>query len=451
MKLKLKPLADQVIVITGASSGIGLATARMAAKAGAKVVAVARSGDALAQLVSEITEAGGQAVHVIADVSIEEEVRRVAAIAVERFGGFDSWVNNAGTGIYGRLDEVPLADQRRVMDVNYWGQVHGSLEAVRHFKERANRDTGGALINVGSEVGERGIPLQGAYAVTKHANKGFTEALRMELEDEGAPVSVTLVKPGQIDTPFPLNAKNYLSSEPHHIPPVYAPDVVARAILAAAAKPIRDLYAGGGARGMAAAAHFAPGAIDRPMEKSLIPGTPSGRAPGRSFEDNGLDRPNNRLEERGNYEGRVMKTSLYTEAKIHPLAAGAAALGIGLALFAGTKLVPHAPATMGGSKGESLAKALHITLEAKPGREEDVRELLRGILAEVQDEPMTKPWFGLRRNKRVFEIFETFPNDAAREAHLSGRGAALLTAKSNELLARPARIDRLDVLLSKPA
>ncbi|HEX8383386.1 MAG TPA: SDR family oxidoreductase [Sphingomonas sp.] len=446
MKLKLKPLADQVIVITGASSGIGLATARMAAKAGARVVAVARSGDALAQLVSEIVTAGGQAIHVIADVSVEDEVRRVAEIAVGRFGGFDTWVNNAGAGIYGRIEQVPIADQRRLMDVNYWSQVHGSLEAVRHFKAR----NGGALINIGSEVGERGIPLQGAYAATKHAIKGFTEALRMELEDEGAPVSVTLVKPGQIDTPFPVNAKNYLPSEPHHVPPVYAPEVVARAILGAAVRPIRDLYAGGGARGMAAAAHLAPGAIDRPLGAALIPTTPSGREPARSFEDNGLDRPNNRLEEHGNYEGHVMRTSLYTEAKLHPLAAGAAALGVGLALLAGAKLKPHAPARMGGAAGESLAKALHVTLEARQGREDEVRELLRNILAEVQDEPGTRSWYGVRRTGRVFEIFETFPDEAARAAHLAGKGAALLMARSNELLARPARIDRLDLLLRKP-
>ncbi len=143
----------------------------------------------------------------------------IAAKAQDAFGGFDTWVNNAGTGVYGRVDEVSIADMRQAFEVNYWGLVYGSLEAVRHLKASG----GGAIINLGSEVSERAVPLQGAYSATKFAIKGFTEALRMELEHDGAPISVTLIKPAQIDTPFTVNAKNYLSSEPQHVPTVYAP------------------------------------------------------------------------------------------------------------------------------------------------------------------------------------------------------------------------------------
>jgi len=445
MNVKLKPLADQVVVITGASSGIGLATARLAAQRGAKLVLAARSESALKQLVDEIRGKGGQAIHVVADVGREDDVRRIAAEAEAAFGGVDTWVNNAGIGLYGRLEETPVDDMRKQMETNFWGQVYGSLEAVKLLR----RHGGGAIINVGSEVSERGIPLQGSYCATKHAVKGFTEALRMELEWDEAPISVTLVKPGQIDTPFPVNAKNHLSSEPHHVPPVYAPAVVAETILHAAVKPVRDVYAGGGAKGMATMAHLAPGGIDRPMEKIVIPGTPSGRPPLRPMEQNGLDHPTERLVERGNYEGHVMRTSLYTKAALNRLPAAAALVVTGLALFAARKFLPHRPATIGGSAGAATAKALHITLEARPGREDEVAALLDGILVEVEHEPATRPWFGLRRNESTFEIFEAFPDEVGREAHLTGKGAALLMERSNAVLVRPAQIDRLDVLMSK--
>ena len=125
-------------------------------------------------------------------------------------------------------------------------------------------------------------------------------------------------------------------------------------------------------------------------------------------------------------------------------------IGTGLALFAARKFLPHLPAKIGGTDGPAIAKALHIRLEAKPGEEEEVHDLLLGILAEVEKEPATRPWFGLRLSQSVFEIFETFPNGAGREKHLTGKGAGLLMAKSNAVLAKPAQIDRLDLLARKP-
>ncbi len=226
MKIRLKRLEDQVMVITGASSGIGLVTARMASKRGARLVLAARSEGSLGELAREIEGRGGKAVAVVADVANRDDVRKVAQAAEDTFGGFDTWVNNAGVSIYGKTTDVPVEDMRRLFETNFWGVVNGSLEAVEHLRER-----GGALINLGSTLGDRTSVLQGPYSASKHAVKGFTDGLRMDLDLEKAPISVSLVKPGPIDTPYPLNAKNYLDRENKHPAPTYAPDLVAEAIL----------------------------------------------------------------------------------------------------------------------------------------------------------------------------------------------------------------------------
>ena len=405
----------------------------------------ARSERALGQLVEEITAAGGSAVAVTADVAVEADSAKIAAATQQAFGGFDTWINNAGTGIYGRVEEVSIADMRRLFDVNFWGIVYGSREAARHLKQ-----SGGAIINLGSEVSERAVPLQGVYSATKHAIKGFTEALRMELEEEGAPISVTLIKPAQINTPFTTNAKNYLASEPHHVPAVYAAEVVASAILRSAIKPVRSVYVGGGGALMATLGHFAPGLTDRLMEKTVIPGTPTGRPPRRAKDQSGLDQPTEALTTVGNYEGHVARSSLYTQAALNPVLAGAVAVGLGLALMASLRRGSHRPMQVLGQKGGRTEKALHIRLEARPGREQQVEGLMRDILRDVQAERATGPWFGVRLSKRVFGIFERFPDEGGRRAHLTGRGAARLLARSNALLAKPAEISKLDIIGMKP-
>ena len=260
MKVKLKKLNKQVMVITGASSGIGLVTARMAAQRGARLVLVARSEKALKQLADEINQNGGEAIYLVTDVGDEQQVRRISETAIGRFGGFDTWVNNAGVSIYGRMFDVPLEDERRVFDTNFWGVVYGSLVAARHLRGR-----GGAIINVGSTLSDRAIPLQGIYSASKHAVKGFTDALRMELEEEGAPVSVTLIKPGAIDTPYRQHAKNYLPMEPNLPAPVYAPEIVAETILHCAEHPERDVFAGGGGKAISALGKYAPRLTDKMM------------------------------------------------------------------------------------------------------------------------------------------------------------------------------------------
>ena len=240
MALSLKPLDQQVIVITGASSGIGLATAEAAAKEGAKLVLAARSDKTLEEVVQRINASGGQAIHVVADVASRQEVEQIAQAAISRFGRIDTWINNAGLSIYGRLHEVSDEDNRRLFDVNFWGVVYGSLVALPHLLKQ-----GGALINVGSEVSEAVVPLQGMYSASKHAVKGFTDALRVEVEEvDEAPVSITLIQPTAVDTPFPEHAKNYMDKEPKLPTPMIDPEKVAKAILKAAVKPERDVKVG---------------------------------------------------------------------------------------------------------------------------------------------------------------------------------------------------------------
>jgi short-subunit dehydrogenase len=328
MGTQLRKLDEQTIVITGASSGIGLVTARMAARRGARLVLAARSEEALKQLTDEIKAAGGEAIAVVADVGREEDVRRIADAALHRFGGFDTWVNNAGVSIYGKLLEIETEDLRHLFETNFWGVVYGSLAAARHLRGR-----GGAIINIGSTLSDRAIPIQGMYSASKHAVKGFTDALRMELEADGAPVSVTLIKPGAIDTPYPHHAKNYMETEPTVPPPVYAPEVVALAILHCAEYAERDVFAGGGGKAISMTEKYAPRLTDKVMEWTMTDMQKSNEPP-RPREDNGLDHPSGELQERGGGHAYVAETSLYTKASLHPLMTTALLLGAGLTIAA---------------------------------------------------------------------------------------------------------------------
>jgi NAD(P)-dependent dehydrogenase (short-subunit alcohol dehydrogenase family) len=337
MAVALKPLREQVIVITGASSGIGLATARMAAAAGARVVLAARNAAALADVERQIAAAGGCAAHVPADVGRKEDVRRIAEAAIGRFGGFDTWVNNAGVSIWGRLEQVSDADHRKLFETNFWGVVYGSLTAVEHLRRR-----GGALVTVGSVASDIALPLQGMYSATKHAVKGFTDALRMELEEEGVPVSVTLIKPTSIDTPLPQRARNYLDREPKLPPPVYAPDEVARAILHAAARPVRDLFVGGSGRVMSAFGRQAPRAMDWLGERVLMPQEVRDEPP--RDPEGALHRPGRDGRVRGDHPGLVRGVSVYTRAATHPVLTGAllaVAAGAAVGLLSGPGRPPR--------------------------------------------------------------------------------------------------------------
>jgi short-subunit dehydrogenase len=326
--MKLKKLSDQVMVLTGATSGIGLVTARQAAKRGARLVLAARSAEALDQLCQELNADKECAVGVAADVGKEEDVRKIAQTAIDRFGGFDTWINNAGVSIFGRLADVPLEDQHRLFNTNFWGVVHGSLIATQHLKQR-----GGALINIGSVASDHAIPLQGIYSASKHAIKGFTDALRIELEEEKAPISVTLIKPASIDTLFVPHAKNHMDVQAKLPSPVYAPEIVADAILFAAEHPKRDIHVGAPAKMGSVMAKASPRLMDYFMRRLIFNQQRTGR-PARQQSLDSLYQPSVDMMEREGQRGHVCESSLATKASLHPKTAGMLLAGAGLLLTA---------------------------------------------------------------------------------------------------------------------
>ena len=315
MTQRRKKISEQVIVITGASSGIGLVTAKRAAACGAKVVLAARNERDLERAVHDITAAGGRAIAVPTDTSDVIQVERLALRAIDAFGRIDTWINNAAVSMYGRLEEVPLEDARRQLDVNFWGYVHGSLTALQHMRAR-----GGGIVNVTSALADRAIPLQGYYCAAKHAVKAFTDTLRMELEAEGLEITVSQVKPGSTDTPFFEKARTYLDVEPQPVPPVYAPEVVADAILESAQRPVRELIAGGaGAR--LSAARFVPRLADRYMERWTFAGQRT-TIPATNRPDNLYAPVAHDGGERGRlWHGHTRGSSVYTHAMLHPASA----------------------------------------------------------------------------------------------------------------------------------
>ena len=333
---KLRKLRDQTIVITGASSGIGLATARMAAARGANVVLSSRNEHDLQRATEQIRDNGGRATYAVADVAKPVEVDRIAEVARREFGRIDTWVNNAGVSIFGKLTEVPLEDKRRLFDTNFWGVVHGCRTAVREMREE-----GGVLVNVGSIVSDRAIPLQGVYSASKHAVQGYTDALRMELEHDGIPIVVTLVKPSAINTQYVEHARNYMDQAPTLPPPVYAPEVVSDAILRCAEKRVREVTVGGGGRMMAVMGMVAPRSTDLYMERAMF--SQQQDKTGNVRSQDSLFQPKVDGDEHGPYEGHVMQSSAYTKTVLSDAWRALPFIAAGAALLVTARQRAHSP------------------------------------------------------------------------------------------------------------
>ncbi|WP_457089474.1 SDR family oxidoreductase [Microvirga sp. P5_D2] len=327
MPVRQKPVEEQVVVITGASSGIGLATAHLFASRGVKgLVLAARNEQALRKVADELGRNGTRAIAVPADVSKREDIERIAKTAIDTFGEFDTWVNDAAVALYGSSDKIPIEDQRQLFEVNYWGVVNGSLIAAEHLRNRS-----GTIINVGSVLSERTMMLQTQYSASKHAVKAFTDGLRMELETQGAPVVMTLIKPSAIDTPYVEHARNYLDKEAAVPPPTYDPHLVARAIVFAAEHQRRELTIGFGGWVIGAMGKLAPRLTDKAMELTGYSSQTTDHPERPQMRDN-LYRSREDGDMYSSLPGEPRKTSLLLEAQLHPLATAAVLAGIGAAI-----------------------------------------------------------------------------------------------------------------------
>jgi short-subunit dehydrogenase len=315
-----RSIDGQVVVIAGASSGIGRTTARLLAERGATVVASARSATDLTTLVEEIRATGGAAQDVVADVRSQEDMQELARATVERYGRIDTWVACAAVSVYGKAWEIPAHEYDAVMRTNWLGHVHGALAAVPHL--RASK---GTFIAIGSVESVRAVPLHAPYTASKFALRAFCDSLRMDLDAEDAGVAVSLIMPAAIDTPFFEHSRSYADGAPKPPPPVYSPESVAEAILRMAERPQRQVTVGGSAFGFISGQKLAPALTDRLMtaRQSMLRMQQSDAPPG------GRDNVDAPVEgsgaERGGHGGRRSLAAAVTTAR--PLVKRAAGLG----------------------------------------------------------------------------------------------------------------------------
>lgn len=262
MKIKLKPVNEQVVVVFGASSGIGRQTALDFARRGARLAVASRSESGLASLVEEIKQIGGEAFYKTADAADAADAAAVKAVADEtfaRYGTLDTWVHTAGTMIFAPFERITPEEFKRLIEVNQLGQVYGAMAALPYLRKAG----GGALIHVTSVEAYRTVPYQSAYGSSKHGVKGFLQALRVELQKEAVPISVTEIMPAVINTPIWDKGRNkFKYKEKPPLPPYYHPKIVSDTILFASENEVREMVAGGGGAGVPIVERLSPRLAD---------------------------------------------------------------------------------------------------------------------------------------------------------------------------------------------
>lgn len=250
---------DRVVVVTGASAGVGRAVARAFGAQGAKVALLARTREALDEAAREIERAGGEALVLPLDVADAAAVGAAADAVVARWGRIDVWVNDAMVSVLAPVKETKPEEYRRVTEVDYLGYVHGTMAALRHMLPRDR----GHVIQIGSALVYRSIPLQSAYCASKAAIRGFTDSLRCELHHDRSRVKVTMVQLPAVNTPQFEVVRSRMPNAPQPVPPIYQPEVIARAVLHVADHPVRELWVGWSTVKAIVGQWLIPGLLDR--------------------------------------------------------------------------------------------------------------------------------------------------------------------------------------------
>jgi NAD(P)-dependent dehydrogenase (short-subunit alcohol dehydrogenase family) len=316
-----KPLGEQVVVVTGASSGLGRATARAAGRRGARVVVTARGLEGLEACVRELETAGTEALAVPADCTVQDEVAQVVEQAVDRFGRIDTYVANAMVTVYAETYRYEPAELRRVMEVNFFGQVYGYWAALPHLRESR-----GTFVSVQSALAYRGIPLQGGYCASKGALRNFFESARVELEKAGSGVDVSVVLPGAINTPQFDRARQKLGKQPQPVPPIYQPEPFAEAVLHCCEHPVRELPVGWGAQKLLWGQKLTPRVGDRMLLRMGWDSQHTGEEKPVGSADNLFATLPGDPGAHGRFDARSRRSTLWTSLRLRRLLVGATAV-----------------------------------------------------------------------------------------------------------------------------
>lgn len=316
----------KVVVVTGASSGVGRAIARAFGAEHARVGLLARGRDGLSAAAEEIRRAGGEAILLPCDVSSAAEVDAAADEVMHRWGRIDVWVNDAMISVFSPVAEMTADEYRKVTAVDYLGTVYGTLAALRIMR----RQNEGTIIQIGSALVYRSIPLQSAYCASKAAVRGFTDSLRCELRHDRSPVRVSMLQLPAVNTPQFDVVRSRLPNEAQPVPPIYQPEVIARAVLYAARRHPRELWIAGSAIKAIVGQRFLPGLADRYLGRV-------GYRAQQTNEPRPPDQPDNidgalpgDRGARGRFDARARSFSAALWARTHPIAlATLGALGIG--------------------------------------------------------------------------------------------------------------------------
>ncbi len=322
-----KPLAEQVVVVTGASSGLGRAIARGAGEHGAKVIVTARNAEALDDAVREIEAFGSEALAVPADHAVRDEVGQVVEQAVDRFGRIDTYVANAIVTVMSEVEQLQADELRRVLDVNFFGMVYGFWASLPQLKESR-----GTFLHVSSALAYRGIPLQAAYCASKAAGRTFLESARVELQKHKVPVDVSLVLPGAINTPQFDRSRQRIGYQPRPVPPIYQPEPFAQAVLHCCEHPVRELSVGWGAQKLLWGQKLSPRAGDLMLRRI-------GWKAQRTDEPKPLDAADNLYETlpgdpgaHGRFDEQARESTLWTSLRLRRWLVGGAAAAAGAAV-----------------------------------------------------------------------------------------------------------------------